>query len=134
MGVLTEAMMRLRDEIVSSRHVRVALLGDLVRQTNERCAQVSALCAGFAGDRAGAHRAWFGPVLSERQTSEKAPQRRPAQAAGIKAPAQKQPSATPKVESRGRASARPASARAARPRVAHSSRERRPLSKRLKKH
>ena len=60
MGTLTEAMARLRDEIVSSRHARVALLGDLVRQTGERCTQVSALCAGFTRDRAGAHRAWFG--------------------------------------------------------------------------
>lgn len=60
MGVLTESMTRLRDEIVSSRHSRVALLGDLVRQTAERSDQVSALCAAFARDRAGAHRAWFG--------------------------------------------------------------------------
>jgi hypothetical protein len=63
-GTLTETMTRLREEILSSRHARVALLGDLVRQTNERCTRVSALCAGFARDRAGAHRAWFGRTTS----------------------------------------------------------------------
>jgi hypothetical protein len=68
-GKLTETVTRLRDEIVSSRHARVALLGDLVRQTNERRSRVSALCAGFARDRAGAHGAWFGrtpatPIVS----------------------------------------------------------------------
>jgi len=51
--VLTEAMTRLRDEIVSLRRARVAWRDDLVRR-------VSALRADFASDRAGAHRAWFG--------------------------------------------------------------------------
>jgi hypothetical protein len=51
--VLTEAMTRLRDEIVSLRQARVAWRDDLVRQ-------VSALRADFASDRAGARRAWFG--------------------------------------------------------------------------
>jgi hypothetical protein len=60
MSALSEAMTRLRNEIVSSRHARVALRGDLLRQTDERRRRVSALCAGFARDRAGAHRAWFG--------------------------------------------------------------------------
>ena len=71
MGVLTEATMRLREEIVALRRMRMALRGDLVRQTDERRTRVSALCAGFARDRAGAHRAWFGPTLSERQTAER---------------------------------------------------------------
>ena len=60
MGVLTVTMTGLRDAIVSSRQARVALLGELVRQTDERRTQVSALCAAFARDRAGAHRAWSG--------------------------------------------------------------------------
>jgi hypothetical protein len=79
MGVLTVTMTGLRDAIVSSRQVRMALRGDLVRQTGERRMRVSALCAGFASDRAGAHRAWFGPA---------------------KAPADEQPPATPNAEPR----------------------------------
>ncbi len=58
MGVLTQAMTRLRDEIVSSSHARMALRGALTRQTEERRAQVFDLCAAFARDRAGARRAW----------------------------------------------------------------------------
>ena len=113
MGVLTDTMTRLRDEIVSSRHVRVALLGDLVRQTSQRCAHVSALCAGFARDRAGAHLAWFGPALS----AERLPRR--SQPAG--APAEKQAQAAPKAKPRRRAPAKP------------SPRARRPLSEESKK-
>ena len=60
MGVLTETTMRLREEIVAARHRRVALRGDLVRQTDERRNRVSDLCAGFAVDRVGAQRAWVG--------------------------------------------------------------------------
>ena len=66
MGVLTETTMRLRDEIVA-RAEPGALRGDLARQTNERRMRVSALCAGFARDRAGAGGAWFGPTPGERQ-------------------------------------------------------------------
>ena len=65
MGVLTDTMVRLRDEILSSRHARVALRGELVCQTGERRTRVTALCHGFARDRAGAHRAWLGPTLAE---------------------------------------------------------------------
>ena len=86
MGVLTVTMTGLRDAIATSRQARVALLGDLVRQTGERRARVSTLCAGFARDRAGAHRAWFGPLLFEGQTAER--HRRAA-----KAPAEEQPPA-----------------------------------------
>ena len=71
MGVLTEAMMRLRGEIGAWRHERAALQNDLVRQTDERRTGVSALCAAFARDRAGAHRAWSGPTLSERRAAER---------------------------------------------------------------
>ena len=92
MGVLTVSMTGLRDAIVSSRQARVALLGDLVRQTGERRGQVSTLCAGFARDRAGAHRAWFGPLLFEAQTGA-----RHRQAAEVKTSAQEPPPA-PKAE------------------------------------
>src|ERR1035437_5003576 len=77
--------MRLRDEIVASRHARVALRGDLVRQTDERRTRVSALCAGFARDRADALRAWCGPTLAERQTAERQKRRRLAEEATAKA-------------------------------------------------
>src|ERR1035437_9081592 len=77
--------MRLRDEIVASRHARVALRGDLVRQTDERRTRVSALCAGFARDRADALRAWCGPRLAERQTAERQKRRRLAEEATAKA-------------------------------------------------
>jgi hypothetical protein len=85
MGVLTRAMMRLRDEIVISRHSRLAFRGELVRQAAERRSQVSALCTAFARDRAGAHRAWFGPTLSERRTAERKQQQELAEAARAKA-------------------------------------------------
>jgi hypothetical protein len=68
-GVLTETAMRLRDEIIALRHARVALRGDLLRQTGERRTRVSALCGGLARDRAGAHRAWFGPAPAKRQAA-----------------------------------------------------------------
>jgi len=70
MGALTEAMMRLQGEIGAWRHERVVLQRDLVRQTEERRTRASALRAVFARDRAGAHRAWFGPTLSERRAAE----------------------------------------------------------------
>ena len=70
MGVLTETMMRLRGEIGTWRHERVVLQHDLARQVHERRIRVSALRVSFARDRAGAHRAWFGPTLSERRTEE----------------------------------------------------------------
>jgi len=114
-GVLTDTMTRLRDEIVSSRHARVALLGDLVRQTSQRYAHVSALCAGFARDREGAHLAWFGPALSAERPSRRS---QPARAG---AAAEKQPPAAPKAKQRRRAPAKP------------SPRARRPLSKGSKK-
>lgn len=71
MGVLTEATMRLREEMMAWRHMRVALRCDLVRQTDERRTRVSALCAGFASDRLGARRAWFGATPFEGQTAER---------------------------------------------------------------
>ena len=96
MGVLTVTMTGLRDAIVSSRQVRMALRGDLVRQTNDRRISVSNLCAGFARDRAGAHRAWFGPALFEVQTAERHRQRRPVEPAAAKAPMEEHPPAEPR--------------------------------------
>ena len=52
MSVLTETMTRLHDEIVSANRSRKAFRGELVRQTEERRSQVSALCTGFARDLA----------------------------------------------------------------------------------
>jgi hypothetical protein len=100
-------MTGLRDAIVSSRQVRLALRGDLVRRTNERRVSVSALCAGFARDRAGAHRAWFGPGPFEAQTAEKHRQRRPAEPAAAKAPAEEHPPTAANAEPRRREPAKP---------------------------
>jgi hypothetical protein len=127
-GVLTVRMTGLRDAIVSSRQARVALRGDLVRQTDERRMRVSALCAGFAGDRAGAHRAWFGPVLFEGQTAERHQQ-------AAKAPAGEQPPATPKAEPpRHKPAHKAVAARAAQPPTAPLPRAKKRSSKGLKKH
>ena len=60
MGVLTQTMTRLHDEIVSASRSRQALRDELIRQTEERRSQISGLCTGFASDLAGAHRAWLG--------------------------------------------------------------------------
>jgi hypothetical protein len=107
MGVLTEATMRLRKEMMAWRHMRVALRNDLVRQTDERRTRVSALCGGFARDRAGAHRAWFGPTLFESQTAERQQRRGLVEAARAKAQAEEQPPATPKAEPRSHEPAKP---------------------------
>src|ERR1035437_8446587 len=108
--------MRLRDEIVASRHARVALRGDLVRQTDERRTRVSALCAGFARDRADALRAWCGPTLAERQTAERQKRRGLAQEATAKAQAEKQrglaEEATAKAQEKQRRLAQEATAKA----------------------
>jgi hypothetical protein len=114
-------MTGLRDAIVSSRQARVALLGDLVRQNGERHNRVSTLCASFARDRAGAHRAWFGPLLFEGQTAER---RRPA----AKAPAEEQP---PRHKP---AHKPPVAARAAEPSRAPLPRAKKRHSRGLKKH
>jgi hypothetical protein len=78
----------------------MALRGDLVRQTDDRRIRVSALCAGFARDRAGAHRTWFGPALFEVETAERHRQRRLVEPAKAEAPAEEQPPPTLKAESR----------------------------------
>jgi hypothetical protein len=133
-GVLTDATMRLQKEMAALRQVRVALRSDLVRQTGELRTRVSALCAGFASDRAGAHRVWFGPTLFEGQAAARHPQRRPAEDARAKAPADEPPLATPKAKPRRHSSAKPVSAAAARARVAPLRSTPKPHSKRSKKH
>lgn len=127
MGKLTESMTQLRDEIVSSRHARMVLRGDLVHQTNELRTRVSALCAGFARDRAGAHSAWFGSTLSERQTAERQQQHRLA----IEARATPPPA---KAEPQRHKAARPDPSPAARPPVARLPQAPRASFKRSKKH
>jgi len=101
--VLTEAMTRLRDEIVSLRRARAAWRGDLVRQ-------VSALRADFASDRAGAHRAWFYPVRSApvRSAPVRSAPVRSAPARSAPAPAAARPPAEPEpAAARPHAEARP---------------------------
>jgi cell division protein FtsN len=128
-GVLTVSMTGLRDAIVSSRQARVALVGDLVRQTGERRGRVSTLCAGFARDRAGAHRAWFGPLLFEGQTAE-----RHQQGAKARAPGEEQPPAAPKPEPPShKPTHKPVAARAAEPFMAPLPRAKKRSSKGLKK-
>ena len=63
---LTEAMKHLREEINTWRHARVTLRNDLLRQTDTRRAEVSALCSEYREDRAGALRAWSGLTPSKR--------------------------------------------------------------------
>jgi hypothetical protein len=60
MGVLTESMTRLRDEIVALRHDRQTLRMELERSTKAAQFHVSALRRTIASDLAGAHRAWTG--------------------------------------------------------------------------
>jgi hypothetical protein len=133
-GVLTDTTMRLRKEMVALRHMRVALRSDLVRQTDERRTQVSALCAGFASDRAGAHRAWFGSTLFEGRTAGTQPQRRPVEAAKAKTQMEQQAPATPKVEPPRHEAAKPVSAPVAQPPIALSPRAGRRPFKGSKKH
>lgn len=144
MGVLTETMTRLRDEIVSSRHVRAALRGDLARRTDERRAEVLALRSRFMRDRAGASHAWLGPTLSERRTAEtyqrklaedarsKAREERLklAEEAQAKTHAEVRPPAAPKVGQQRHESPIPA----ARPFVAPLPQVRKPPFKGSKKH
>ena len=60
MGVLTESMTRLRDEILVLRHNRQTFRTELERSTKAAQFRVCALRRAFASDLAGAHRAWFG--------------------------------------------------------------------------
>jgi len=164
MGVLTETMMRLRGEIGAWRHERVVLQRDLARQTEERRTRASALRAVFARDRAGAHRAWFGPTLSERRAAERQQQQlaakaqreqhqqrlaeeakakaqreheqqqRLAEEAKAKAQREQPSSATAKSQPQGHNPAKPVPAPAARPPVAPLAQAQRPPLKESKKH
>lgn len=62
MGVLTESMTRLREEILVWRHDRQTLRVELARSTKAAQFRVSALRRAIASDLAGAHRAWSGTV------------------------------------------------------------------------
>jgi len=127
-GVLTVSMMGLRDAIVSSRQARVALLGDLVRQNGERRNRVSTLCAGFARDRCGRHRAWFGPLLFRRPDRGETP-------AGGQGPSRTAATCTAKAEPpRHKPTHKPVAARAVEPSMAPLPRAKKRSSKRLKKH
>jgi hypothetical protein len=126
----------------------VALRADLVRQADERRTRVAALCAGFASDRAGAGRAWFGPTPGERQAAERQQQREAAEnlrakarekqgrlaEETAKAQAEMPPPLPPKGEPRRRAAAKVATAPHARPPAAPQSRVHKPTIKRSKKH
>ncbi|MGA2215305.1 MAG: hypothetical protein ABSH31_18675 [Bryobacteraceae bacterium] len=129
MGVLTETTMRLRKEMAAWRQIRVELQDDLVRQTGERRRRVSALCAGFARDRAGAHRAWYGPPPSERASAPRHQQHRPAWGVQPEVP---HDSVQP--EGAHREPAKHVPAAGARPPVAHLPQSPRPPFKGPKKH
>ena len=70
MGILTDSMGRLREEIVALRRKRSLAGTELQRQSAERRAAVMALRTSFSRDRARAHRSWFGPTASERRAAE----------------------------------------------------------------
>ena len=106
MGVLTQTMTRLHDEIVSASRSRQALRGELIRQTEERRSQISALCTGFASDLAGAHRAWLG----------RTPLRR-SPAAGKTEGAEQQHIPAYPARAKGRAKQKPQTANAPKPAV-----------------
>ena len=150
MGALTEAMMRLRGEIGGLRHARVVMQHDLARQANERRRRVSALRAGFARDCAGAHRAWFGPTLSERRAEQRQQQQlaketraevqrehkqqRLAEETRAKVQRKQQSPAKAKLRPQGHNPPKPVAAPAARPPVAPLAPAHRPPRKGSKKH
>jgi hypothetical protein len=148
MGALTEAMMRLQGEIGGLRHARVVLQQDLSRQTEERRSRVSALRAAFIRDRAGAHRAWFGPTLSERRAEERQQQQLANETRAevqrehkqqrlveeAKAQREQQAPAPAKSRPQGHNPPKPVAAPAARPPVAPLAPAHRPPRKGSKKH
>jgi len=66
MGVLTESVARLRDEILALRHNRQSLRSDLARSTQALRERVAAMRQAAASDLAGARRAWCGPDAARR--------------------------------------------------------------------
>ena len=94
MGVLTQTMTKLRNEIMSAKHARQVSQEEREQQTADRRSQVSALCTGFARDLAGAHRAWLGRTTAE--TTGKQRQHRPAELVSATAKATPKRHAAPK--------------------------------------
>jgi hypothetical protein len=80
MGVLTESMTRLRDEILVLRHNRQTFRTELERSTKAAQSRVSALRRALASDLAGAHRAWFGSPSGGRPSTGAD---RPGRVAGV---------------------------------------------------
>ena len=134
MGVFTEATRALRDEIVSSRRARAVFGRDLVDLTGERRTRVSALCAGFARDRAGVHRAWFGQALSECRTAEAHRQPTLGETARAENQNEERPLVAPKTQARRDEAAGRAAALAARAAVAPAPEARKPQRKGSRKH
>ena len=66
MGVLTESMTRLRDEILALRDERSIFRSELARSTKLAQLRVSRLRMAIAADLAGARRAWCGSNAAER--------------------------------------------------------------------
>jgi hypothetical protein len=66
MGVLTQSMARLRDEILVLRHNRFSLRSDLAESVQAIREGVAALRLALANDMAGARRAWRGPGVASR--------------------------------------------------------------------
>ena len=80
MGVLTESMTRLRDEILDLRNNRQTFRAELEQSTKAAQFRVSALRKAFASDLAGAHGAWFGYTARGDQITGAD---RPARLAGV---------------------------------------------------
>ncbi len=97
MGALAESTARLRDEIVAGRQARVAFRNQLVKETRARQVRVSGLLAAFAGDLAGARRAWLGPAPAEARAAERRiePKRAEAAPAGSRPAVEASPPAAP---------------------------------------
>ena len=134
MGVITEAMTRLRHEIGAWHHARAAWRGNLARQTEERRARVLALCSGFERDRSTARRAWFGLTPAGRQAAGIDTQRPMAELAESDARAERQPSAPVVQKPQPPETAAPVAAPVAPPPAARWSPSHKPKSKRSKKH
>jgi hypothetical protein len=94
MGVLTQTMTKLRNEIMSGRRARQTSQEEREQQTADRRSQVSTLCTAFARDRAGAQRAWLGRTTVD--TRGKQGRRRPAEPVSATAKAMPKRHAAPK--------------------------------------
>ena len=104
MGVLTQTMTKLRNEIVSAKHARQASQEEREQQTSDRRSEVSTLRTGFARDRAGARRAWLGLTTAAPVAARKEKQRQPAELVSAPAKAEPKrhaaPAPTPAVKAR----------------------------------